>query len=653
MKRSLLLLAFILFANFAFAGTAPVPDDWDKKHADKALVMLFYSIKTELSKDGSYIRRIRSVKKIQNEDGMSAGEISCLYHAKREKIKSIKAFITTPDSRKYPYKMIQDLDASSVGDYSDFRKKVITMPNVVVGSIIDFEIEEHSRFNQIQGHYFDTIDLVQLQPFKQAREVLSVPEGMRLYFKNINSNRQPSVKREKGKIVYTWEFKGDEIYDEDLANEEVTPPLSDIAPFTCISTMQGWQELAAWYWQIFSRNAVSNEAIKKEVKRLVADKKTAEDKILAISRYLYDNFRYLELGLNEHNFEPHPATEVFANKFGDCKDQTALFITMLKEAGIDAAPVLVADRYNGEVRKLLPHPGSFDHIIAAIKVGGKTYFADPLVEGYLPNEIPAHLEGDYAFIITKDAGIFTQIPWLPLEQKTAYSRHSVQLSADGSGVFDKEIRFNRQKSIEIRKSLKLATERAKQELLERFKSYTSGGEITGYEIIGQDDTYKALALRLKGLDREAVKPRGRIMLLGTICPNLTHNLYTEKRKYPVWMGEESRDINIAEYVIPQGFVFEYIPGNVNIKSEWLDAQVTYRRQGRKIIQERIIYYKQSLVPASRYQEFKDFLRKTESDLNEAVIIRKKSDALGRWHKRIRAGLLKLLDSWPGRSKIAP
>ena len=57
-------------------------------------------------------------------------------------------------------------------------------------------------------------------------------------------------------------------------------------------------------------------------------------KILA--NYMQRNIRYVAIEVGIGGFQPHPAADVFAHQYGDCKDKATLLSTMLKQIGIDS-----------------------------------------------------------------------------------------------------------------------------------------------------------------------------------------------------------------------------------------------------------------------------------------------------------------------------
>lgn len=624
MKRAIFIIILLnLVFGYCFAETKPQQDDWDKKHADEASVLLFSSMATELNKDGSYVDQFHIIKRIQNENGMSEGEIPFTYDNRRQVFRKIKAYITTSEGKKYRYKLIQDIDTSSEGNYSDLRKKIITMPNVVPGSIIDIEAEVFNRQAPLKkGEYFDGTGLLSDEPAKHEIISLTVPEGKPVYFKKINTNIEPQVIKEKGKITYKLEFKADETYDEALRREVFLPPLVDIVPYICVSTIKDWPTFVNLYWSLYQKNIISDSQIKQKAIELTKDKKTSEEKIEALAKYLYDNFRYVEMAFEEHGYIPHLPTEVFKNKFGDCKDQSTFLITMLKEIGIEAYPVLIRDEGAGDFSKLLPAPRVFNHMIVAAKVGEKTYFIDPLIDGYRANEIPYDLEGDYALIIDGKGGQALKLPYVDVSQKTGIVKYSVRLQPDGSAFETLNLTFNRNDSIAKRYVLLHQNEIDKKKFMDSLESYTKGGQILKYDVSGTGDIYSFLTSSVEIENRDYAKRYGRIMIFGNRSKDFISPFSLKERKYPLWLNGESKDITLSEYTIPKGFKIEYLPPDVNLKSDWLDISVNYKRSGRVIKQEIHTHYKQAFISVARYKEFKDFMLRATNELNECIIIKK-------------------------------
>ncbi len=597
-------------------------DHWEKKHSDKPIVTLFYSSIVELNLDGSYKESIHWINKIQNEDAMSSGEIPIFYNQRRQTIQKIKAYIITPEKKRYRYKMIQDVDTATEGNYSDLRKKIVTMPNVVPGSTIDFRFELVTHRGVIPGHYFDMIPFYDTTPVKYQRIGISVPSGKGFFLKHLNTTHRPVITHGKNRILYQWEFSADQLYDEDLESENYTPPAIDFLPFVCISTMNDWSVFRAWFWGLFSAQITDSPEIKAEVFRITHAFKTDEEKVEALARYLHDNVRYVSFALDGHDYKPHLAAEVFRNKFGDCKDHAVLFIAMLSQLGIKAYPVLVRPEEDGDTKKLLPAPTLFNHLVVAVRVGGKLLFVDPLVTGYKLGETPYELAGNYGYILYEDRGEFIKFPHLNLEQTTRYEKERVFLKDNGSAAVSLTVLFDRPQSIAVRQMIKRATTKSRGDFFSYIENLTRGGKIIYYSVTGKNNEYGFLGMRIKTENPYYIKPMGKIMIFGNSSISLTEEFHHKTRKYPLWFPENQQTVSQSDFLIPRGFVFEYVPDDVELTSEWLAVSVHYRKESQKITREISTLYKRSFIQPSEYKVFKDFLLQVEHALNECIIIRK-------------------------------
>ena len=628
-KRIILVFLLILVSvNFCYAASESEQITWDKKHSDERAVTLFSSFSIDMNKDGSYIEKLHVIQRIQNEDGVSLGEIPLPYNKKRQVVRKIRAHITDPQGKRHSYKQIHDTDVSSKGDYSEGRVKYITMPNVVPGSIIEYEFEIFNRQGPLRkGDHAILLCLRASVPIKHEIYSVTVLKDKAYYFKWINTSIEPEIIRHNDRITYRLEFGEDARYDESLSSENYTPPSITYLPYITTSTIKEWPQFADIYWRMFSKYLVSDKDIRRKAVELTAGKNSVEDKIVAIAKYLYDDYRYVELALGDHYYLPHPPTEVFRNKFGDCKDQSALLITMLKEAGIEAYPVLLRDEVQGDFRLFLPGPQAFNHMIVAVKDKDKIYFVDPLLEGYRPSEIPVSLEGSYALIINGKGGKAVQLPYADVSQKTDGSMGAIDIKSDGSAIGNYSFMYDRKDSISKRQSMRTDTEAAKKELMEILDAATKGGKIVNYEVNGKEDTYGFIVVKIIVDSKRFAKKYGRIMVFSDDEVDFTKPFYQRERKNPLWLNAGAKTVNAYEYTIPEDFKFEYIPQNAQLKSDWLDFKLSYTRKNRRtIIEDSVIYYKRSLIPPERYKELKDFMFKA-SEASETCLIIKKSDSI--------------------------
>ena len=92
------------------------------------------------------------------------------------------------------------------------------------------------------------------------------------------------------------------------------------------------------------------------------------------ARRLYDfvarNVRYVSISLGVGRYQPHSASDVLQNGYGDCKDKHTLFSALLRAEGIQSYPVLIDSSRKLDVD--VPSPAQFDHVITAARLGTGT-----------------------------------------------------------------------------------------------------------------------------------------------------------------------------------------------------------------------------------------------------------------------------------------
>ena len=91
---------------------------------------------------------------------------------------------------------------------------------------------------------------------------------------------------------------------------------------------------------------------------------TEEAKEQAIYDYVSTQFHYIGIAFGIGRYQPHYATDVLGNRYGDCKDKHTLLAALLGAAGIEAYPALINSFR--DIDADLPSPSQFDHVITVV-----------------------------------------------------------------------------------------------------------------------------------------------------------------------------------------------------------------------------------------------------------------------------------------------
>ncbi|MCM8826483.1 MAG: DUF3857 and transglutaminase domain-containing protein [Candidatus Omnitrophica bacterium] len=517
---------------------------WEEKYSDESFIYLLMERIVELKPDWSTEETIHMIAKIQKEWAKSLGEIPISYDKSFQEIKDIKAFITTPEGKKLKYKSIQDLNPYS-GDplYSDSRTKVITMPNVVEGSIIDWQATIITKKPIIKDTFWDSFDFTFEAPVKSLKYKLIIPKNIAIQIENHNIDIKPQIKEEANKIIYSW--KKDFI--DKFETEENIPPSDEFIEYITVSNIKQWQQIADWYWGLINKNLKVSSIMKEKVKEIIKDKDRLEDKIEAIIKYMRDNFRYVSMSFGYHRYEPHPSDEVFNNKYGDCKDQVLVCLALLKEIGVTAYPALFCNEDSGNPKDKLPMPTYFDHVILRIELKDKVYYTDVLAKGYRFYEIPLWLQGGYVFVINDKGGFFEQLPILDETENLTFRESKIIINEDGSALIETVSLWPKEFSIRLRENWKNMTEKQKKEILESAdETYTAGGKMLERKWENLESDYGRIKSFIKYERPRWTDVSGDFMSFGMGGYARDKNFLKEKRNYPImfWFNSLDKQTNI-------------------------------------------------------------------------------------------------------------
>ena len=134
----------------------------------------------------------------------------------------------------------------------------------------------------------------------------------------------------------------------------------DVVPRFVASTHPSWESLGALLHEAVTPQVQVTPEIEALAARIVGERQGL-DAARAIHRWVCENIQYVVLYLNQgDHWVPHPAGEVLAAGYGDCKDKHVVSASLLAAVGIEAVPVLVNyDR--GFEPYALPTPLQFNH----------------------------------------------------------------------------------------------------------------------------------------------------------------------------------------------------------------------------------------------------------------------------------------------------
>ncbi len=313
--------------------------------------------------------------------------------------------------------------------YYDRRVKVIRFAGLRPGDVIELQtlLADIPASNAFKDYFGTILPLQASAPIRHLQVAVSLPANRRIRF---NRPALPGLRhvtrREKGRVLHLWEVH----HVKAVQDEPQMPGWAETHAHLLISTFQTWREVARWYWGLVKEQYYADADLRRAAHQAVAGKRTLRDKVLAIYHLVVTKTRYVSLAFGMHTYKPYSAPQVFARKFGDCKDKAMLMAVMLKEVGITGYPVLVRTRRGGRLEKQPPSLAVFDHAI--LYVPRLRLWLDGTAERTGANEFPWADQGMIALIIDGKDGQLVQTPVQPARANRIRRRLDLRLRPDGS-----------------------------------------------------------------------------------------------------------------------------------------------------------------------------------------------------------------------------
>lgn len=652
-RMGTLLLGACLFTSAAFAGKAQAPE-WVHSaatqpmpaHDDKVDAVVLYSSE-EMTVDSSSHTHgvVRQVLKILRPDGREHGVVYVPY-GKSSKVVHLRGWCIPASGDDYEVKDKDWLDIAPPGVrygelVNDLRYKVISIPAAEVGNVIAFEYEVEEDPLVLQDTWSPQLQ----DPVRETHYRLNLPPSWE--YKATWSNG-PDVKPTASGNSYEWV-----LHDVPALNiEQHMPPfravathmvVSMIAPGGSEKTFNSWEQMGNWYNRLLADRLSSTPEIDAQVASLTAGKTTQLAKMQALARFAQADVRYVAIELGIGGWQPHAASEVFKNRFGDCKDKATLLRTMLKQIGVESYHVSVNVRRGAADPKMQASVGIFNHVITAIRLPagvddvslfaiynhpklGRLLFFDPTNEFVPFGELPDYEQASYGLLTGPDGGEMVQLPREPSSLNGIRRTAKATLDATGGlkATFD-ELRFG-SRAAEQRDVLQSADRRedrtkAVENLLSHsFSAYT----LTYMASVNAADVSQPFGYKYSATVPNYAKYAGDLLL---VRPRLVGSRSSalledkEPRKQPVVFEGPELDNDVFEITIPPGYVVDDVPPPMDADFPFASYHSKTTVEGNVIRYQRSFEVKDLRVDMNQMDDLKKFYRMIASDERSTAVLK--------------------------------
>ena len=622
--------------------SAPLPFYDEKTDA----VLLYSETNVTVISADKIRMQVREAYKILRPEGRYHGTFGVNFNPQR-KVKSLHGWCIPAQGKDYE---VNDKDATEVSPdtaggelISDTKYKLLNIPAPDPGNIVgyEYEVEEQPIFLE-DIWYFQEAD-----PVREAHYSLQLPPGWE--YKAAWLNHPEIQSTQSG--ANSWQWTVNDV--RGIRREPLMPPMPGVEGQMIVSffTASGapsvnasadWNAMGKWYFNLVGDRVDASPEIKQQVVALTASKTTSLQKMQAIGDFVQHDIRYVAIELGIGGMQPHPAPDVFAHHYGDCKDKATLVRSMLREIGVESYHVVINDE-RGSVTGDMPAHNGFNHVITAIKLPdgmadssliavmqhpklGRLLFFDPTNDLIPFGQLPGYLQANYGLLVTPDGGELIELPQQPTSMNSVERTAKLTLDASGALKGDvKEMRLGERASSERwrLRAVTKDTDRIKP-IEDLLASSLSSFHITHASLVNFKQTDLPFGFLYSFESPNYAKNAGNLLL---VRPRVIGNksagfLETkEPRKFPIEFEGPARDTDAFEITIPPGYVVDDVPPPVDADFGFASYHSKTVVNGNVVDYTRTFEVKELSVPVNKSEDLRKFYRIIAGDERNTVVLK--------------------------------
>lgn len=524
-----------------------------------------------------------------------------------------------------------------------WKQASISMPNVKVGSVIEFKyVLRSENIVEFPDFIFQynipvksseyNVDIpgffVYKAVAKRASEIISeskITKGTLTYANRHNANTELIRFEQQSNRYRAYNIPAlkEEPYLDNLENYRISIQHE-------LEKTQFYEEPAKDYattWEgvaktIFLEDDFGNELkerdyITQDVARLINNVNSKNERLDII-------FKFVQNKMNWNNkkgyYTDKGVKQAFVDGIGNNAEINFILIAMLNYAGISTNPVLLSTLDNGV--PIFPNRTIFNYVIAAAEIDGKQILLDATNKFSTYNVLPQYTLNWTGRLVRED-GTSEEIklePTVPSKKVV-----NMKVAIDKNGVLSGKYRVFRTdyEAFAFREKYAGINQ---QNYLDIIENDYPGLQIGGYSIENITDLAKPVNENFDfSTDRQCEIIGDKMYISPQLFFTQTKNPFKqENREFPIYFGFTSQDKFNLTMEIPIGYEVESIPKPIKLKTDENVVSFVFNAEISNNTIQIVIQkdYNKQIVSASFYPVLQDFFKAMVDKLNEKIVLKK-------------------------------
>ncbi|MEO5888897.1 MAG: DUF3857 domain-containing protein [Ferruginibacter sp.] len=644
MKRINLIVSCCLFVScFSFAQEFPgygivnsaeinlKQCDFDK---DANAVVLLHEAFSNYD-DYHHLVTVHHIRvKILKEKGISAANVSIPFYRKDdfEHIDQVEGMTINATSASKIVNIKLEKKSIFFQKTNDrFGEVIFTFPGISPGSIIDY------KYRSTMTHYggLQDWDFQEELPVLMSKYTLIIVPNMEFAYRINKTLDIPIViKKESSAGSVYFEMQnipglGDEPYMDARKDylQQIIFQLSGLDRYGNGKSnyMTSWDELgrelltSPEFGGQLTKNISDADDFIKQVKSLPSP----EEKMKAVFNYVRSNMSW-----NRFNskYSMDGVKTAWQRKSGSSGDINLLLINLLKEASLEAYPMLVSERWHGKVKSAYPFIDQFNSVIACVIIDKKKYYLDAADKSIPAHLTPINILNTTAFIVNRKAGGLITIS----DDATKYQEDVlVSLDLAENGTLSGDVSVKSKDYARIKKLDDYHENKDDKNKFIKRHFIVDGTSITGKDLEILNIENDSLPLEQHCKITGQLNTTGEYSFLPlNLFTGFDYNPFLSDNRFSNINFGYRRNINLSVFIqLPAGYIIDDLPKSVKLTDP--DKDITYVRQLEYDKQDNSVRcmmsfeFKNSLYETDMYPVLKEVYQRIFNYLKEPIVLKKK------------------------------
>lgn len=614
-------VSIVISFRVALGGQQPAAPVAPKTKASsqQAYIVENFQTRIDFQADGTSVTQVSAKYRVLSVAGVEQlGLLVFTYNGASEVLKIDYVRVQRPDGAviETPLASAEDMTAQITRVapmYTDYRERHVPVKGLAVGDLLEYRTELQVTHPLISGEFWYEYAFSHDHAMKQQELEISVPGEK---YVQVNSpDFKPVVTKLRGRTEYLWKIP-------ESSGKAITPLRtgSDF-PSVQLTTFRSWKDVGNWWSRLERQAAIPTPDVRAKAAELTRGLKSPTEKLNAIYHYVSTQIRYISISFGIGRYQPHAASDVLNNLYGDCKDKHTLLAALLDAAGLKAYPALVS--MTREIDPQVPSPAQFDHVVSVVPDGtrGEKFVwldttADVAPAGFLISQ----LRGKEALVILQGKDPYlVKTPVDPPSKSFQTFEATGRLTGDGTFTGQMRSTLRGDLEVALRILFFLDAQSQWQSLVQRISSLTGFGgtvsNVTAGDPAATDKPFEySYDYTRKNFGDWANR---RIVPALPFLPLANWAETGAEGAKPFQLGSPQTVRLKCSIQLPPGY-HPSLPANETLVRSFAEYHATYSFKADTFHADRELIVKQREIPPALRPEYNSFVKAIASDESQYI-----------------------------------